>query len=82
MCKHKIQINQYPENQFKTIAIGDSQNDIAMLDVADIALLIRSPTHGLPVLESNNKVYESKKFSTQAWVEGVEQILTDLNVQL
>jgi D-glycerate 3-kinase len=64
--------------RFKTIAIGDSQNDVAMLEVADIALLIPSPAHDLPALERDNDVFIAKQVAPEGWKQGVETILNEL----
>jgi D-glycerate 3-kinase len=68
----------YQHNSKKTvtsIAIGDSQNDIQMLEQADIALLIRSPVHPLPTLERDNNLYISNNTGPAGWNEGVNTIL-------
>jgi mannosyl-3-phosphoglycerate phosphatase family protein len=66
-----------PEVPVTSVAIGDSQNDVAMLEVADIALLIRSPAHPLPELERNNKIYISEYLGPEGWAQGVKDILNE-----
>ena len=61
-----------------TLAIGDSQNDIAMLEAADIALTIPSLTHELPKLERENNSYIADTIAPDGWQQGVEKILNDL----
>lgn len=61
-----------------TLAIGDSQNDIAMLEVADFALMIRSPAHDLPQLSRLHRLYVSQDIAPLGWKQGVEIILNDL----
>lgn len=71
-------LEQYQHNAQKrltSIAIGDSQNDIKMLEQADIALLIRSPVHQLPTLKRNNNMYISDSTGPEGWNEGVNTIL-------
>jgi predicted mannosyl-3-phosphoglycerate phosphatase (HAD superfamily) len=63
---------------FKSIAIGDSSNDISMLEVADIALMIASPSHDFPELKRQKDIYKSSKVAPLGWVEGVKAILADL----
>jgi mannosyl-3-phosphoglycerate phosphatase len=65
----------------RTLAIGDSDNDGAMLDAADVALVIRSPVHGFPLLGRSSGVTYSKAFGPQGWAEGVAQWLADLAQQ-
>jgi D-glycerate 3-kinase len=69
------QYQHHAEKRLTSIAIGDSQNDIQMLEKADIALLIRSPVHDLPTLERDNNLYISKTTGPEGWNEGVNYIL-------
>lgn len=59
----------------KTLAIGDSHNDIAMLDAADLALIIRSPVHAPPKLERQRGFFISEDFGPRGWAQGVQKIL-------
>lgn len=58
-----------------TIAVGDSNNDVAMLEAADHALVIRSPVHSAPELLRKENVMFSSQYGPQGWVEGIEAIL-------
>ncbi|MGR8929193.1 MAG: HAD-IIB family hydrolase [Gammaproteobacteria bacterium] len=64
-----------------TIAIGDSQNDIGMLESADIAVLIPSPTHDLPRLRKPKHMYTASQQGPHGWTESVSMILRILNVK-
>lgn len=64
-----------PETLFTTLAIGDSQNDIAMLEAADMALIIRSPVHKMPEIDQNQKCYRSKDYGPKGWAEGVKNMI-------
>ena len=66
------------DKQFITLAIGDSNNDIAMLEAADIALLIPSPVNSLPELKRQDHIYISEHIAPLGWKQGVEQILQEL----
>jgi len=57
--------------QCQSIAIGDSYNDISMLEAADSALVIRSPSHTMPALKRTNNVYQSDAIGPNGWVEGI-----------
>ena len=57
------------------IAIGDSNNDIAMLEAAETALLIKSPVHDYPELRRKGGVMRSSGFGPLGWAEGVGQWL-------
>ena len=63
------------EPTLKTLAIGDSQNDLAMLEKADYALIIRSPVHGLPAVERKHNLYISTHTGPKGWAEGVNKII-------
>ncbi len=70
--------NQYQALQsiaITTIAIGDSHNDIAMLEAADIALLIRSPVHPFPTIRDLPTLFKSQHYGPHGWVEGLQKIL-------
>ncbi|AZZ89882.1 HAD-IIB family hydrolase [Hahella sp. KA22] len=57
-----------------SMALGDSHNDIAMLNAADIAVVVRSPSHLPPSLERKERIL-TKKFGPEGWAEAVEQVL-------
>lgn len=61
-----------------SLAIGDSQNDAAMLEAADHALIIRSPAHPPPTLSRRHRTLLSNTFGPSGWVQGVRQILFSL----
>lgn len=71
--------NQYLRNcptlAIPDLAIGDSDNDRAMLEAADHALLIRSPVHDFPTLQKNHNVIRSRHVGPAGWTEGVSQWL-------
>ena len=62
-----------------TLAIGDSGNDVPMLEVADTALVIRSPVHAFPPLArgSGVGVMHSDKPGPDGWNDGVMTWLQD-----
>ena len=57
------------------IAIGDSANDLPMLEAAHTALLIRSPVHDFPELNKKDAVIHSQQCGPAGWAEGVSQWL-------
>ena len=61
------------------IAIGDSHNDIAMLEAADHAVIIRSPSHEPPTLARSDGVYLTEAFGPAGWDEGVRERLKTIN---
>lgn len=76
-------IQQYElENKgikYCTIAIGDSQNDIAMMELSDYAVVIRSPAHDLPTLSRTDRVVLTDACGPEGWVEGIQSILHSLS---
>lgn len=57
------------------IAIGDSGNDVAMLEAAETALVVRSPVHDFPRLERPGNTMYSTQFGPAGWAEGVSRWL-------
>lgn len=66
---------QMPSDHITTIALGDSNNDKAMLEVADYAVLIRSPVHAPPAINRDNNLLISKNTGPKGWAEGVHQFI-------
>lgn len=64
-----------PGQSFITIAAGDSQNDVAMLEAADMALIIRSPVNAMPVIDQHQQCFRSGDFGPKGWVEGMHMVL-------
>ncbi len=62
---------QIQYGQCQSIAIGDSDNDISMLEAADSALVIRSNNHAKPVVKRTNNLYHSNAIGPNGWVEGI-----------
>ncbi len=61
--------------QPQTIAIGDSGNDILMLEAADKALIIRSPVHQPPQLKRTDNCWLSDETGPTGWARGVSSLL-------
>lgn len=59
------------------IALGDSDNDIEMLENADIAVLIRNPSHALPEIQAENLLV-SEEFGPAGWNRCVLGLLDNL----
>lgn len=73
---------QQPNQQFSTIALGDSYNDLDMLDRADYSVVIKSPVHPYPVLKKKEGVYYTENTGTTGWVEGIEYHFRNLKIKL
>lgn len=70
-------VYQYPEKNIISIALGDSQNDNAMLENADIAVQIRSPVHAYPSLQKTQNIYQSKQYGPAGWAECLHKIIIE-----
>lgn len=66
---------QYPATNWLSIALGDSNNDIAMLETADIAVRILSPSNELPQVNRTANLYTSSQTGPAGWNECLTQIL-------
>ncbi len=64
-----------PGSDIHTIAAGDSQNDAAMLDTAETAIIIQSPTKSPPVLQRQDAV-TSQFPAPQGWHDEITKILS------
>lgn len=58
-----------------TIALGDSNNDKAMLEIADHAVLIRSPVHEPPTINRDKQLFISTHPGPKGWAEGVNHFI-------
>lgn len=68
---------QFPTFNISSVALGDGNNDIDMLEVADTAVRIASPVHTPPQLKRTNKVYTSSKTGPEGWKEIMDQLIPD-----
>jgi len=67
---------ELPEIRWTTIALGDSPNDLRMLEAADIAVVI--PTEHGPILKPKSKnLVVAKSPGPVGWAHSMEKILED-----
>lgn len=70
----------FPERHWVTLALGDSHNDVAMLESADYAGIVAQHS-GKPLQLSRSKnLFRSKLCAPDGWVEIVEKTLSHLNI--
>ncbi len=65
---------QYPDRFCQSIALGDGQNDVAMLDAADYSVRILSPVNEPPILSKQDNVITSTKTGPTGWTESLTEI--------
>jgi D-glycerate 3-kinase len=61
-----------------SIALGDGNNDIAMLEAAQYAAIILSPVHTLPKLKRKQGLTISKHTGPTGWAEVLSTLLPKL----
>ena len=66
---------QMPTQEVKTIALGDGQNDAAMLEQASIAIQIKSPVHDFPELKRKEGIVQSSQYGPAGWAECLQETL-------
>jgi mannosyl-3-phosphoglycerate phosphatase len=69
---------QFPQNSWISIALGDSNNDVAMLQAADIAVRIASPISKLPEVNQHSRLIDSQLKGPAGWDQCMQQILDQL----
>ena len=64
---------------YKTISVGDSNNDLSMLEQTDYSCIIKSSKKKLLLNKKQNNYY-SKTFAPEGWKESLEYIFKKENV--
>jgi mannosyl-3-phosphoglycerate phosphatase family protein len=63
------------DKEVHTIALGDSHNDVAMLDVCDEPIIIRSPTKHPPQLTRHETYVVSSACGPEGWDQTLTRVL-------
>ena len=66
-----LYLQQSGQTSCQSLAIGDSGNDISMLEKASSALIIKSNNHPAPTLTRSHNLWISKKTGPTGWASGV-----------
>lgn len=74
-----LEIIKFSEkNNFKTISLGDSENDISMLEQTDYSCIVKREKVKIP-LKKNTNIYYSINKAPDGWRESIEFILKKEN---
>ncbi len=69
---HEVfKLNQ-PDKTMLTVALGDSQNDVAMLESADYAVVVKSPVKAPPVVNRAQNLLITHETGPAGWAEGIQ----------
>jgi mannosyl-3-phosphoglycerate phosphatase len=66
---------QLPAQDWISIALGDGQNDVSMLEMADYAVRILSPVNPLPLVNTHKTLITSTLIGPAGWAECLETLL-------
>ncbi|MBY6191956.1 HAD-IIB family hydrolase [Microbulbifer agarilyticus] len=66
---------QHSNRPCKLVGSGDGPNDLDMLKVADIAIIVRSPTHAPPTLDDHPFLAVTQNTGPQGWADAIQKLL-------
>ncbi len=72
-----LKIKKILDSEYEVIGLGDSENDIPMLELTDFACIIRSKTNSKFILKNKN-FYKSNSFAPLGWKESLEFYLKEI----
>ena len=64
----------YPNGNCSLICLGDSHNDLDMLNIADIPIFVRSPVHDFPEHNCQHSPIYTEGFGPVGWHEAIQRI--------
>lgn len=65
----------YPEVSWRTVALGDSPNDLQMLSAADVAVVIPNDHHDIELRPEARQVIRPKAYGPSGWHEAMQIVL-------
>ncbi|WP_043315523.1 mannosyl-3-phosphoglycerate phosphatase [Microbulbifer sp. HZ11] len=65
----------YTDRSCKLIASGDGPNDLDMLKIADVAVIVRSPSHAPPELPHHPELIVTQETGPLGWALAIQDIL-------
>jgi len=71
-------ISNYNSTKVKTIVLGDSANDAAMMNIADISIIVNSPSNS-QLEKLSNADFKTLNEAPQGWVDGIKQALLKID---
>ena len=75
LISHAYDYQFYGTYSKNTIALGDSKNDIDMLNSASYSCIIKNPSGSFPRLRSNKKnIIKSSKFAPDGWSQALYKL--------
>lgn len=69
------QLRQTQQLNWVSVALGDGQNDAAMLAAADYPIRIKSPTNSLPDIDTQKNVITSTLLGPAGWSECLQHLI-------
>lgn len=66
----------------KLICLGDNKNDIAMLNIADFPVCIKSPTSDYPNIDSNNNTIYTEAYGPSGWTEAITKLTAQIQQKI
>ena len=73
---HKIRRERPGLERARSLSAGDAENDVEMLEVTDLALLVRSPVNEPPMVRRRGGLVISDTAGPAGWAEGMEALIT------
>lgn len=73
-------VDQYQtlwKSKVESVALGDGENDREMLEMADIAIQVRSPVHPFPAISASGEVVKTDRYGPEGWYQAVKALITD-----